>query len=636
VVGRYFELFQLLPRLASDIPCAEEYQPGGDDLNIPKDQTLDIVTWNIEWFGDEANSPASGNPNSDQIQKDSVKAIILSIDADIYAVEEIADDVLFAQLLNELPAYDYVLSEATSYPDNTGVKQKIGFIYKTSSISPVSTKVLLETVHPYYNGGNTSYLTDYPADADRFYASGRLPFMMTADVTINGATQQISFINIHARANSSNDPQLRYDMRKYDVEVLKDTLDTYYANTNFILLGDYNDDVDETVADIPSTVSSYEAYVSDAVNYDILTSILSDGGFRSYVFRENMIDHITVSDELSNKFIEGSSRVHYEFYDSDYASTTSDHLPVSTRLQLETLELVSTSTTDISCDGNEDGTANVEVKGGITPYTYEWSDGQTTQTATNLSSGKYTVTVSDALGATVSAIVSIDVAAPIILNMIDNQVVYVGYPEGACATLEATDIANGTPEYTYEWSTGETSETITVCPKESEIYSLTVTDANGCSATDVVVVRAEKVYCDTRGKVAKIRMCYNRRTKCVPLHLVDLFLQKGATIGICNGRVRKSSINLNDFTDNELIIEASAYPNPFTEMVTLNILSEMSGEFELLVYSTTGNLVHAESRSIAEGRTQVELELDQLKPGMYIVKVLGIDGVNLNVRIVKE
>jgi len=210
VVGRYYENYQLLPRIASDIPCAEEYVPTGDDLNIPKDQTLDIVTWNIEWFGDEGNSPASGNPNSDQIQKDSVKAVLLSIDADIYAVEEIADDILFDQMVSEMPGYDYVLSTATSYPDGTGVKQKIGFIYKTYSISLVSTKVLLESAHPYYNGGNSSYLADYPAAADRFFASGRLPFMMVADVNINGASQRVSFINIHARANNSSDPQLRY------------------------------------------------------------------------------------------------------------------------------------------------------------------------------------------------------------------------------------------------------------------------------------------------------------------------------------------------------------------------------------------------------------------------------------------
>jgi predicted extracellular nuclease len=48
-----------------------------------------------------------------------------------------------------MPGYDFVLSNATSYPDDTGDKQKVGFIYKTSTVSIVSTRVLLESAHPY-------------------------------------------------------------------------------------------------------------------------------------------------------------------------------------------------------------------------------------------------------------------------------------------------------------------------------------------------------------------------------------------------------------------------------------------------------------------------------------------------------
>jgi hypothetical protein len=49
---------------------------------------LDIATWNVAWFGDETNSPAAGKPNSDAIQKETVKTILQQLDADIYAVEE--------------------------------------------------------------------------------------------------------------------------------------------------------------------------------------------------------------------------------------------------------------------------------------------------------------------------------------------------------------------------------------------------------------------------------------------------------------------------------------------------------------------------------------------------------------------
>ena len=623
VVGKFFEIYQLLPRISADISCAEEFVPG-NGLDIPKDQTLDIVTWNIGWFGDEGNSPPSGDPNSDQIQKDSVKAMLLTMDADVYAVEEIADDVLFEQLVNEMSEYEYVLSTATSRPNDPGVKQKIGFIYKTETVAPVSTKVLLETIHPLYNGGDASLLIDYPADTDRFYATGRLPFMMTADVTINNTVERISFINIHARANSSNGPQSRYDMRKYDVEVLKDTLDAQYANDRFILLGDYNDDVDETVADISSTVSSYEAYVSDTVNYDVLTSILSDEGFRSFVFRENMIDHITVSNELSDKFIKGSAAVHYEFYDSDYANTASDHLPVSTRLILKTLEFVSIAGTDVSCFANEDGTASVEVSGGIAPYTYEWSDGQTTKTAIGLGANDYTVSVSDAIGSAVSASITIGEPSEIELTMIDDQVVYFGYPEGACATLSAINISGGTPEYSYEWGTGETTETIYVCPSETTTYSLTVTDANACSVTNEVTVEVINVVCDTRNNNVRIKMCYKGRMRCVPIQTVARVLRRGGSIGDCEG------------TNGALIVRTRAYPNPFNGALTVELHAKTDGEVELLIFTPSGEVVHNQKQLLAKGKTRVRLALSQLEPGMYILKTLGIDMARRNILIVKE
>ncbi|ELR73904.1 Chitinase [Fulvivirga imtechensis AK7] len=334
VIGRFLSTYQLLPRQAADMPCAEKYQPSGDDLGIPKSETFDIVTWNIEWFGDDNNSPAAGRPNSDDIQKDSVKTILQKLDADIVAVEEITDLALFDQMISELPGYDYVLSSATSYPGSVDA-QHVGFIYKTATVVPdtVESKALLATIHPLYNGGDASALVGYPDDPTRFWASGRLPYMMVADVTINDITKRLHVVVVHARANSGSGAQSRYDMRKYDVEVLKDTLDAQFADTNLIMLGDYNDDLDFTVADIASTVSSYEAYMADTAAYKPITLTLSEQGFRSYVFRENMIDHIIISDELADEFIPTSARVGYEFYDSDYTNTVSDHMTVSARFQ---------------------------------------------------------------------------------------------------------------------------------------------------------------------------------------------------------------------------------------------------------------------------------------------------------------
>ncbi|MBP2831129.1 T9SS type A sorting domain-containing protein [Aquimarina sp. U1-2] len=335
VVGRFREFFQLLPRDLNDIPCTVDFIPPGDTIGIPKEDTFDVVTWNIEWFGDENNSPVGQNPMSDAIQRDSTATVLQRLNSDIYAVQEIADDALLEELVAQLPGYDYVLSDAFSNPGGTPPFQKIGFIYNTETVSVVSTRAMFTSIHPLYNGGDDSALVNYPDETSRFFASGRLPFLLTADVTVNGVTERIDLIALHARANNSRNPQNRYNMRKYDVEVLKDSLDAHFANNKVVLLGDYNDDVDETVADISSTISSFQEYVDDTANYTIVSSALSEAGLRSFVFRENMIDHITITNELDEAYIENSVTVHYEIYDADYAFTTSDHFPVSARFLLE-------------------------------------------------------------------------------------------------------------------------------------------------------------------------------------------------------------------------------------------------------------------------------------------------------------
>lgn len=620
VISRYNETFQLLPRLASDLPCATIYDNTGTDSAISRDLTIDVVAWNIEWFGDEGNSPAKGQPNSDEIQKERVKAILLDLDADVIGVEEISDDVLFGQMVSEMEGYDYVLSDATSYPDSPG-GQKVGFIYRTDVVSVISTRAMFKSVHPFYEGDG-SLLADYPETPDRFYASGRLPFMMEADVTLNGQTKTINFVELHARANGSTNSQSRYDMRKYDVEVLKDSLDRYYSDKNVLILGDYNDDVDVTVADgINTTVSTYQEYVNDTQNYDILTAILSEQGFRSYAFRENMIDHITVSNELSTNYIDGSARVHYEYFNSDYTTTASDHFPVSVRMILKNVAIASVETTDVTCNGTATGSATVNVEGGIAPYTYLWSDGQTTQTAVNLAAGTYTVEVTDDLLNTVNAEVEIAEADALQLVMSEDKLVYTGYGT-TCTTLSAASISGGSGNYTYVWSTGETSETIDVCPSETSSYSLEVTDASGCSISGEVTVTVENVACGNGKGQDKVQLCYLGKSICVALPAVETHLRKGAVLGSCS---------------NSVAIQAVAVaPNPANNFTTLRVLSAVNDKAEVLVFDLSGNLMSSQKVQLKKGSSDFTVDLSNMITGMYVIQIKGATFGSVPVKVMKN
>ena len=623
VVSNYFTTQQILPRMRTDFPCANKYQQTGSDLTISKDRTFDVATWNVAWFGDETNSPAAGKPNSDAIQKEAVKNVLQQLDADIYAVEEVSDDVLFAQMVSEMNDYSFVLSEATSYPsDETGPKQKVGFIYKNKTVKPVKTKVLLQTIHPFYNGGSTTALANYPnADKSRFFASGRLPFMLIADVTIDGSTKQINIIDLHARANTSGDAQGKYDMRKFDVEVLKDTLDAQYPSANLILLGDYNDDVDFTVSSVPTTVSTFEAYVKDTTRYKVLTQTLSEQGFRSYATFENMIDHITVSNELADLYIDSSARVHYEFFDANYTKTASDHFPVSARLQLKAFSLDATSTTNISCNGDASGTAKVTVSGGISPYTYNWSTGATTSTISGLVAGKYDVVITDALNNKAMADFTITQPSLITIQPTPESTVYYGYAKNSCTTLLAGTITGGVAPYTYLWSNGATTASISVCPTTTTTYKLIVKDANGCASTIEKTVTVIDVRCGNNPKNPKVEVCHNGKTICVDENAVASHLAHGDLLGSC------SPSN----PENVQILDVDVYPNPFVNYINIKITSFSNAQVEFVLYDFFGQVVNQKFNRITAGESTTRVELPGLRKGMYFLKTI-VNGQVKNVK----
>lgn len=145
---------------------------------------------------------------------------------------------------------------------------------------------------------------------------------------------------------------------------------------------------------------------------------------------------------------------------------------------------------DANC-GSDDGSATVNVTGGTAPYSYLWSDdmNQTTQTATGLSYGDYTVTVTDNNGCFALLIVNVGNQGGGTANIAPfTNILCFGDANGE-ATVTMT---GGTPDYTYIWSTGDTTVTgstsNTISGLSSAPYYVTITDAKGCIATANVTI----------------------------------------------------------------------------------------------------------------------------------------------------
>jgi hypothetical protein len=146
----------------------------------------------------------------------------------------------------------------------------------------------------------------------------------------------------------------------------------------------------------------------------------------------------------------------------------------------------------VSCYGEADGQATVVASGGTPPYSYLWSDGQTTATATGLSAGTYTVTVTDANDCETECEVEILEPEELVCEIEDvDHVSCYGESDG-----QATVVASGgTPPYSYLWSDGQTTATATGL--SAGIYTVTVTDANDCETEcEVEILEPEELVCE--------------------------------------------------------------------------------------------------------------------------------------------
>ncbi|MEL7220236.1 MAG: hypothetical protein AAGJ93_02890, partial [Bacteroidota bacterium] len=135
--------------------------------------------------------------------------------------------------------------------------------------------------------------------------------------------------------------------------------------------------------------------------------------------------------------------------------------------------------TNASCDGEASGAITVIANGGILPYTYQWSDGQTTSTATNMVAGTYTVWVTDANGC--SATADFTITEPNELSIDFNNSTVVDEDCGANNGSIDITVNGGVAPYTYAWSNGENQEDISGL--NAGTYTVTVVDNNGCFIT---------------------------------------------------------------------------------------------------------------------------------------------------------
>ena len=135
---------------------------------------------------------------------------------------------------------------------------------------------------------------------------------------------------------------------------------------------------------------------------------------------------------------------------------------------------------DVSCFGGSDGTATVSIMGGIGPYTYEWSNGGTEATVTNLTVGIHSISITDATGVTEITEVNIEEPAAIAIEILSQVNIDCMNPIGLVEVLAS----GGTPTYSYAWDDIQ-GAAVSLPVGDHEV---TVTDGLGCTQTASVTI----------------------------------------------------------------------------------------------------------------------------------------------------
>jgi len=137
---------------------------------------------------------------------------------------------------------------------------------------------------------------------------------------------------------------------------------------------------------------------------------------------------------------------------------------------------------DVSCNAGSNGSADLTVSGGTSPYTYLWSTGATTEDVSSLVANTYTVDITDACGLTLADTVII--TEPVLLTTTISGVNTTCYSYGdGTSTVTAS---GGTPPYNYQWNNSQTTSTaVGLFPNN---YSVNVIDDNGCLASALITI----------------------------------------------------------------------------------------------------------------------------------------------------
>jgi len=258
------------------------------------------------------------------------------------------------------------------------------------------------------------------------------------------------------------------------------------ANTYSVLITDVNGCTTTNTATLAEPALLTNTLVAITFNgQNISCNGLSDGSIGLTVAGGTTAYAYAWSNSQTTQNISGLNANTYSVIVTDVngCSTTNTITLTQPTILTNTISISSNySGQNISCNGASDGSINLTVSGGTTAYTYNWSNGATTQNVSALIAGMYSVTITDVNGCSKVDTLTLSQPLPIQLSSVIANVTCNSFTNGGI-NLSAT---GGTPGYLYNWSNASTTQHLTGIGAGS--YTVVVTDTNGCSNSLVNLV----------------------------------------------------------------------------------------------------------------------------------------------------
>lgn len=268
------------------------------DIDFGTDETLEILTWNIEWF-----------PKAGQTTVSYVEEIVLEMDVDLIAVQEIEDKNAFRQIGEDLEGYESYV------PD--GDYSSLGYIYKSATLTDVAIYTIYST---------SSYWNAFP----------RAPLV----IEFKYRDQQFYVINNHLKCCGNGDLDIGNtsdeEYRRYQaMNLLKDYVDSYLPTEKVVIVGDMNDELTDNLSD-----NVFKSLINDPNNFLFADMEIAEGNsnYFSYPSWPSHLDHILITNELFDNLSNANSSVATLLVDDymnswwSYDNYVSDHRPVGLKL----------------------------------------------------------------------------------------------------------------------------------------------------------------------------------------------------------------------------------------------------------------------------------------------------------------